>query len=166
MNEAQLREIKKDESSIIQNLARRTWPSTFNKILSNDQITYMLNWMYDLDLLQKQISAGHQFWLIEKDAPMGFMGIELHHPSTSSMKIHKLYVLPEEQGHGWGRMLLGKAVEIAEMNSIQCIILNVNRFNASVDFYKHLGFNIIREENIDIGAGFWMEDFVMELKLG
>jgi GNAT superfamily N-acetyltransferase len=166
MSVAQLRKIKKDEASIIQDLAKRTWPSTFNKILSDEQIAYMLNWMYDLDLLQKQLSAGHQFWLIEKDAPKGFMGIELNHPSNSSLKIHKLYVLPEEQGKGWCRIFIEKAIETAEMNSIQSIILNVNRFNASVDFYKRLGFKIIREENLDLGSGYWMEDFVMELRVG
>jgi GNAT superfamily N-acetyltransferase len=166
MSTAQLIKIKTEEASIIQDLARRTWPSTFKKILSTEQIAYMLNWMYDVELLKKQLSAGHQFWLIEKEAPIGFMGIELNHPSTTSLKIHKLYVLPEEQGYGWGRMFIEKAIEIAETNSIHSIVLNVNRFNDSVDFYKHLGFMVIREENIDIGSGFWMEDFVMELRLG
>ena len=165
MSVAQLRKIETEEASIIQSLAHRTWPTTFNKILSPEQISYMLNWMYDVDILQQQISEGHQFWLIEKEFPLGFMGIELHHPSAYSLKIHKLYVLPEEQGQGWGRMLVNKAIEIAQTNSIPSIELNVNRFNASVGFYKHIGFEVVKEENIDIGAGFWMEDFVMELRV-
>jgi ribosomal protein S18 acetylase RimI-like enzyme len=165
MSVATLRMIATQEASIIQDLAHRTWPTTFNKILSPEQISYMLNWMYDVDILQQQISEGHQFWLIEKEFPLGFMGIELHHPSAYSLKIHKLYVLPEEQGQGWGRMLVNKAIEIAQTNSIPSIELNVNRFNASVGFYKHIGFEVVKEENIDIGAGFWMEDFVMELRV-
>jgi GNAT superfamily N-acetyltransferase len=165
MSVAQLRKIVSDEASLIQSLAHRTWPATFKKILSPEQISYMLNWMYDVELLQKQISEGHQFWLIEKEVPIGFMGIELHHPNTTSLKIHKLYVLPEAQGNGLGRMLVQKAIDEARMNSIQSLLLNVNRFNASVDFYTHLGFEIIKEENIDIGSGYWMEDYVMELRL-
>jgi GNAT superfamily N-acetyltransferase len=165
MSVATLRMIATQEASIIQDLAHRTWPTTFNKILSPEQISYMLNWMYDVDILQQQISEGHQFWLIEKEFPLGFMGIELHHPSAYSLKIHKLYVLPEEQGNGLGRMLVQKAIDEARMNSIQSLLLNVNRFNASVDFYAHLGFEIIKEENIDIGSGYWMEDYVMELRV-
>jgi hypothetical protein len=34
-----------------------------------------------------------------------------------------------------------------------------------VDFYKAIGFNILFEENIDIGDGYLMEDFVMKLNL-
>jgi hypothetical protein len=43
--------------------------------------------------------------------------------------------------------------------------LNVNRFNKAVQFYQYLEFTIIKEENIDIGDGYLMEDYVMEQKL-
>ena len=47
----------------------------------------------------------------------------------------------------------------------ETINLNVNRFNKAVDFYKNKGFQIVKEETIDIGKGYLMEDFVMELEL-
>jgi hypothetical protein len=43
--------------------------------------------------------------------------------------------------------------------------LNVNRFNPSVEFYKHLGFKVVAEEDIDIGRDYFMEDYIMELNL-
>jgi ribosomal protein S18 acetylase RimI-like enzyme len=43
--------------------------------------------------------------------------------------------------------------------------LNVNRYNKSVHFYEKQGFTIIRQEDIDIGSGYFMNDFVMELPL-
>ena len=43
--------------------------------------------------------------------------------------------------------------------------LNVNRLNSAINFYKKLGFEIIQEEDIDIGNGFFMNDYVLSLQL-
>jgi ribosomal protein S18 acetylase RimI-like enzyme len=39
--------------------------------------------------------------------------------------------------------------------------LNVNRYNKARQFYEKLGFTVIKEEDIDIGEGFFMNDYVM-----
>jgi ribosomal protein S18 acetylase RimI-like enzyme len=41
--------------------------------------------------------------------------------------------------------------------------LNVNRQNTAIGFYKKLGFKIIAEEDIPIGNGFFMNDYVMQI---
>lgn len=151
------------EMNIVQVLAHATWPDTFKEILSSEQITYMLDWMYNLETLAKQVDNGHTFYVyFENEIPLGFIGIELHHPTAEALKIHKLYVLPNTQGKGIGKQLITKAIEIAKANGINELILNVNRFNKAVEFYKNLGFTIAYEENIDIGNGYLMEDFVMK----
>jgi ribosomal protein S18 acetylase RimI-like enzyme len=43
--------------------------------------------------------------------------------------------------------------------------LNVNRYNKARFFYEKLGFVIMKEEDIDIGSGYYMIDYVMEKKL-
>ena len=48
----QLRQIGKEELSIVQSIANQTWPSTFANILSTEQIDYMLHWMYDQPQLE------------------------------------------------------------------------------------------------------------------
>ena len=45
------------------------------------------------------------------------------------------------------------------------LFLNVNRFNKAQYFYKKLGFEVAYEEDIEIGNGYLMEDFVMEKKI-
>ena len=35
----------------------------------------------------------------------------------------------------------------------------------SIRFYEKLGFSVVGEEDIDIGQGYFMNDFVMEKKL-
>lgn len=55
--------------------------------------------------------------------------------------------------------------ELSIQSEIEGLLLNVNRFNKAVEFYKAIGFNILFEENIEIGNGYLMEDYVMKLEL-
>jgi RimJ/RimL family protein N-acetyltransferase len=44
------------------------------------------------------------------------------------------------------------------------IELNVNKNNQSKYIYEKLGFKILRAEKIDIGNGFYMDDYVYYLE--
>lgn len=159
-------QIGKEEVATVRELAHQIWPTTFAEILSKDQIEYMLNWMYDEAHLREQISHGQLYYLIrEYNTPKGFIALEPNFPKEDVLRIHKLYVLPEEQGKGYGRLLINHAIDLAFDLGAKSLHLNVNRFNKSVEFYRHLGFVIVQEENIDIGQGYLMEDYVMELNL-
>jgi GNAT superfamily N-acetyltransferase len=154
--------IQSDEVGVVSDLAEKIWPDTFKDILTEEQIRYMLDWMYNPTELIGQIQNGHQFYLLKMDQkPLGFIGVQVNYPEPTQLKIHKLYVLPEVQGTGGGKLLFQQAVQVAKENKCDSILLNVNRFNKAVGFYKHIGFEILKEENIDIGNGFWMEDYVM-----
>jgi ribosomal protein S18 acetylase RimI-like enzyme len=147
----------------IKTIAELTWPDTFKDILSDEQIRYMLDWMYSIEVLASQINNGHQFYVLtENEKDLGFVGIELNYPNQGNAKIHKIYVLPEFQGKGIGDKLIEKVVQYSKLNKINSLTLNVNRFNKAIDFYLKKGFKITKEENIDIGNGFLMEDYVME----
>ncbi|MBK7271419.1 MAG: hypothetical protein IPI07_18550 [Flavobacteriales bacterium] len=37
----------------------------------------------------------------------------------------------------------------------------MNKRNEAIGFYEHMGFRILREEVIDIGSGYVMDDYVM-----
>lgn len=157
--------VGENDAERIQDLAYLTWPDTFIEILTQDQIKYMLEWMYNIPRLKEQIVSRHEFYIIRDEKDLGFIGIEFNHPESGIVKIHKLYVLPDQQGKGLGIKLFEfiRARSVKEgMRSIQ---LNVNRFNKAVGFYYHIGFNTIKEEDIDIGQGYLMEDYVMEYQL-
>lgn len=159
-----IRAIDSSEVPIIRELAHQIWPDTFGEILSQEQIHYMLKWMYSLDTLSKQLSEGHHFFLYEEHGvPLGFMGIELF--DDCRVKIHKLYVLPDTQGKGVGKQFIAFVKTWAQEHGAHAVFLNVNRFNKAVDFYKNIGMTIIKTEDIDIGNGYLMEDYVMEIKL-
>ncbi len=155
-----------DELLNVQDIAHRTWPSTFKDILTSDQIQYMLEWMYSLDTLEQQFQDGQRFYAVkENEQFLGFAAIELNHPKAGQAKIHKLYLLPDQQGKGYGKMLMDHIAEEAKHEHMQSLVLNVNRYNSAVKFYENYGFSILKEEIIDIGSGFIMDDFVMGMEL-
>lgn len=151
----------------IQNIAYQTWPPTFGDILSPTQITYMLDWMYSLPALHQQVEVkGHTFLLAQDgEDPVGFVSYECQYQDSPTTKIHKIYILPSTQGKGVGKALLGHTSEIARQAGNSSLLLNVNRYNKALDFYKRMGFELIGQENIDIGQGFLMEDYILEKQL-
>ena len=159
-------ELSSNEAIIVHDLAHRIWPDTFKEILSPEQLIFMLNWMYSIETLRHQMSNGHRFFAIKEDqVPLGFIGIESNYPTQGQLKIHKLYVLPSQQGKGLGKQLIDYVAQLAKEQQINLLTLNVNRFNKAVDFYTHIGFSIAFEENIDIGNGYLMEDYVMNYEI-
>lgn len=161
-----IRQLQADEVHVITSLAHQIWPDTFKEILTTAQIAYMLDWMYTPTTLAEQMNNGHLFYVLENESGhIGFIGIQPAYPHEDFLKIHKLYVLPSEQGKGCGKLLIEHAVSVARNHKISSITLNVNRYNKAVIFYKSLGFRITKEEDIDIGHGYLMEDYVMEMGL-
>ncbi|MBK5722494.1 GNAT family N-acetyltransferase [Dysgonomonas sp. Marseille-P4677] len=156
-----------DEIFIIQSLSDRIWPPTFADILSEEQIGYMMDMMYSTTSLEQQIQElGHRYLLAKDgDEYLGYVSYELNYKESEITKIHKIYVLPSIQGKGIGRLFLDTVGDIAKANHNRKLSLNVNRFNKAVDFYKHIGFEIIGKEDIDIGNGFLMEDYILNKKL-
>jgi ribosomal protein S18 acetylase RimI-like enzyme len=80
-------------------------------------------------------------------------------------RLHKIYLLPETQGKGLGKLLLDKIMALAKENHSDTLSLNVNRFNKAVAFYKKIGFEIIQEIDVELEFGYLMEDFIMVKKL-
>lgn len=159
-------QLQKEDVFLVNHLAHQIWPVTFKEILTEDQIDYMLDWMYDVNTLQEQVQVGHLYYVVkENGVAKGFVGLEPNYPDADMLRIHKLYVLPDQHGKGLGRVLLNQAIDVAFDLDLHTLHLNVNRFNEAVKFYEHCGFEITGEEDIDIGKGYLMEDYIMELRV-
>ena len=159
-------EAKAEDIKTIQKITYITWPITYGKILSGEQLDYMLDLFYSDEALNNQFEKKEQlFYLIlEDEATIGFIGIEHNYKNQAVTKIHKIYLLPETQGKGIGKKVIEEIKKMALENHSTALSLNVNRFNSALSFYKKRGFEIIDEINIDIGNGYLMEDYVMEKK--
>ncbi len=150
--------------AMIRNLANITWPIAYGEILSPQQLDYMMELIYSKAALQKQMENGQQFLLASDDEkPVAFAAYSILTTLNSAVyKLEKIYILPNQQGKGIGKLLISNIIEaIKPATTLQ---LKVNRQNKALYFYQKLGFKIINEEDIDIGNGFYMNDYVMELQ--
>lgn len=150
----------------ITEIAYKTWPLTYGEILSPAQLEYMLNAFYSESALLTNIENGHEFILAkENDICLGFASFEHHHKNGNTTKIHKIYILPETQGKGIGKLLIDSIAQFAKENNSNSLLLNVNRFNKALTFYQKLGFEIVEEIDIELEHGYLMEDYVMEKEI-
>jgi ribosomal protein S18 acetylase RimI-like enzyme len=152
----------------IRTIAEQTWPIAYGQILSEFQLRYMLDKFYSIEALQSQITElKHQFLLAtdESGKGIGFASFSALPQLAQRFHLHKLYVLPNYQGKGIGAMLLQKIEDYIQVGTDVYLELNVNRFNSAIAFYQKQGFEIIRTEDIDIGNGFFMNDYVMEKQI-
>lgn len=145
---------------LIRSIAAHTWPAAYGNILSEAQIAYMLKLFYSPAALKQQFENGHRF-ILETDK--GFASYNALTKQT--YKLQKLYVLPEIQSCGTGSKLIHQVETEAKNEGASTLLLNVNRENPAIKFYTNHGFKIVREEDIDIGNGFFMNDYIMEKTL-
>ena len=151
---------------IIKDLAYHIWPATYGRILSEKQLAYMLDLFYNEKALQQNVADNHRFILIkENEVAVGFADYELQYKNDAVTRIHKIYVLPETQGKGFGKKMIqyieNKALEAKNIK----LSLNVNRFNKAKNFYESQGFKIAFEEDVELDFGYLMEDYRMEKTL-
>jgi len=146
---------------VIHELAEKIWWPTYRPILSEEQISFMLEHMYSEKALNEQMLADTRFILVKSNNEVvAFAGYSTETRPESVLKIHKIYVLPSEQGKGTGKNLLEHLLNIAKDLTIRQVELNVNRANPALGFYKKLGFEIYKTVDIPYYQ-FILNDYVM-----
>ena len=162
-----LRKAKEEDMPIISGLAARIWPQVYSEYISEEQLNYMLDLMYNKGELLSQLQRGYTFLIAEDGTKdVGFACSSLVDAETQTHKLHKLYVLPEMHGKGVGKILINEIKNLAQRNGGKFLQLNVNRNNKAKDFYIKGGFKIKETVDVNIGNGFFMNDYIMELKIG
>jgi diamine N-acetyltransferase len=159
-----------DDIPVIQQIAYKTWPSTYGAIISEDQIKYMLDLMYSTESLVQQMSKGHQFYLFESDIAQRDNNEVLGFASVSNelegvFKLNKLYIIPMAHKTGAGKALLTAVKAYAKENGGKQLILQVNKQNPAIEFYKKQGLSILAENVFELEKGFVMDDYIMGTNL-
>jgi len=161
-----------DDLQSIHDMAEIVFRHTYRDILSPEQMEYMMDWMYSLPNLRRQLEEGHVYHIaLDGNRPCGYVSVQpdrIDEDSAEVFHLQKIYVLPSEQGTGLGRLLFNTATDFVRSQADKFpvrIELNVNRSNPAVGFYEHLGMRILRQGDFHIGNGFYMNDYIMGIDI-
>lgn len=146
-------------------LANTIWTEHYVPIIGKDQVEYMLRNFHSLDIISNEIdNENNRYYLISRtDRHIGYIGIKLE---KETLFLSKIYISSEMRGCGCGSQAIEFIKEIASSNNLGNITLTINRNNSnSIAAYKKIGFQITGEICADIGEGYVMDDYKMELKV-
>jgi len=155
------------EALAVREMAELIWPPTYLDIISAQQIRYMLDRMYALPMLAEQINSPEHrfFWIEAEDLRCGFLAVEWV-ASDDSAQLQKLYLLPEQQGKGYGSAAWQELEELLRSEERSRVTLRVNRLNTkALRSYQKWGFTIQTTDCHDIGGGFVMDDYILQKTL-
>ncbi len=156
----------KTQITTIAKLAEVIWNEHFPAIIGQRQVDYMLEKFQSHQAIDDQISKGYDYFLIEHNQQMvGYIAIMIDQ-AHAHMQLSKFYILPHARRQGVGSETIKQLIKMAHTQHIHTIWLTVNKYNNdAINAYYKMGFLNSEEVVTDIGQGFIMDDYRMELTI-
>lgn len=161
----EVREVSEEDLWQVRDLAFQIFPLTYQDIVEPGQIDYMMDLIYSPEALVAQWDSGQNFLIVySEEMAVGFASYTRLN-EEGDFKLNKIYLDNRLQGKGLGKWLLSDVISRVKSVGGRALLLNVNRHNKARIFYEKMGFSLLKEDLIDIGGGYFMDDYVMELSL-
>ncbi len=155
---------RRDQLPEVQRLAGVIWRAHYPSIITPEQIDYMLDRGYALDILESflgRLDRGLELAMVA-GVIEGFVAWYVTDTPVQA-KLDKLYILQSQQRRGLGGRLIARVMESARAAGAKSLILNVNKRNVqAIRAYEKHGFAIREAVVNDIGGGYVMDDYLME----
>lgn len=157
MSKISLEKVTADKVEELSSLAHQVWRECFPGMISSEQIEYMLEKFQSVKAISEQMQNGYEYYFLIYDGETaGYTGIR---KDADGLFLSKIYVIDRFRGRGIASEAVSRIAEIGKP-----ITLTVNRGNfRAISAYEKMGFVKIREQKADIGSGFIMDDYVMQL---
>jgi diamine N-acetyltransferase len=142
--------------------AAEIWREHYVSIIGEAKVEYMLKTFQSALALEKQQREGMEFfWIQSAGDRAGYLAFK-REPKSAYLFVSKFYVHQAFRSKGYGNWAMNKLKDLAFEYQLDGLELTVNRHNASaIAFYKREGLKHLRDQCIDIGGGFFMDDYVM-----
>ena len=163
MNVTFKRVITLEQINVVINLANTIWTEHYTPIIGKDQVAYMLRTYHSVHSISKEVNDKDTFYylMLRDSSPVGYVGIKI---DERSLFLSKIYILSQERGYGLGRQAVEFIKDFASTKQLEKITLTVNKNNLdTIASYKKMGFKITGNLCSDIGEGYVMDDYAMEL---
>lgn len=156
--------IKVDDSlvKLTSEFATEVFTDYYTPINGKDHAEYMAEMFLSEKAIKKLIDDGAVFKLVmENNSPIAYTEYK---KDGERVFLSKLYAHKLHRGQGLGSYMLNDCIEYAKSIGLNKIYLTVNKHNTnSYNFYLSKGFVVIDSVETDIGHGYIMDDYIMEL---
>lgn len=155
----------KSQIALVSKLAFEIWTQHYYDIVGKPQIDYMLNKYQTAEAIAKQIEEEkYEYYLLyDGKTPVGYFSFQYR---GDALFLSKIYVRKTERGRGFAREALDFMIGMARNKKKKMIALTVNKGNLeTIKIYEQLGFRNAGPLVTDIGSGFVMDDYALELEI-
>jgi [ribosomal protein S18]-alanine N-acetyltransferase len=115
-------------------------PGDLDAVTAIEQRAYVFPWT--VGIFRDCLRVGHECWVL--DCRAGIIGYGVLSCAAAEAHVLNLCVAPEHQGHGHGRHILRRLVDIARWHMTDRIFLEVRPSNpGAIALYHSEGFNEI-----------------------
>ena len=149
---------------IISSLARTIWKEHYEPMIQPGETDYMLDRFQSFEAMKEQVHKSYSYlMMVVRNEVVGYAAYVIE---DDRMFLSKLYVLKDFRGRGYSSKMFSYLEEAARSAGVGRITLTVNRMNEhSIEVYRHCGFIVTGEQDMPIGNGFSMDDYLMERKV-
>ncbi len=161
----ELRTIETEEEiRVLEGLASKIWRTYWTQMLEKEHAEYMFEKFQSYNAIKEQLSQGYVYKILScENENVGYYSIL---DAKEYLYLSKIYMDEGFRGRGYGKKMLQDIVNTSKILNLSKIRLNVNKYNTnSIKAYENWGFKIIESVVLDVGQGFVMDDYVMELDL-
>ena len=162
---AEIRIADEEDLWQVRELAEQLFPPTYEEFLDRRHINYMMDLFYSPEALVYQLDAGQHFLLLYYEGnPAGYASYTPIN-EEGDFKLNKIYLDAGLRGMGLGKLLIYDIIARVKSAGGRTLQLTVSRHNTATGFYEKMGFTLLKEEMLDIGGGYFMDDWVMQYSI-
>ena len=160
--------VKVEDETLIKKvsvLAQEIWQEHYVPMIGKAATDYIVKNSQSFEAMKDQINnAGYSYYAFMKDnEPIGYFAIV---PEGEKLFLSKFYLHKSERGNGYASKAFEFMSDYCIKNGFKAIQLITNRNNKNtIKVYLHSGFEIVEEQINDLGNGFIMEDYLMEMRV-
>lgn len=144
--------------------AREVWREANVSFNTPEQVEYMIEKFQSYEAISSQMMRGYRYFFVEEDdTVLAYFGIQ---QQGDLLFLSKFYILRENRGRGIFSAGIEFMKTLCREEGLAAIYLTVNRNNThAYEVYLHKGFKVLRTEVNDIGNGYVMDDYIMQLDI-
>lgn len=183
-----------EDTEQLADLANEIWHEYWPALIGKAQTDYMVEQFQSLSAIKRDMTEhAYEYWFVvaqeedgrsdantgenenagknEADAEraasriVGYTGGHVE-PETNRFFISKIYLRAEERGKGFASQTIRFYEDLCRTRNLHAAYLTVNKHNdLGIRAYRAKGFETIDAVETDIGNGFIMNDYIMELQV-